>query len=96
MAIETLLDADRADEAVVAERTYVLLMTGHWDEALVPGRELTRDQIDTGALMLGTLQSVVEINVNRANRGTRSKEPTSCCNPVVPNFAKSRSRVTAA
>ncbi len=59
---------DRPREwGVVAERTYVLLMTGHWDEALGPGHELTRDQIDTGALLLSTLQSSVEINVNRGD-----------------------------
>jgi tetratricopeptide (TPR) repeat protein len=59
---------DRPREwGIVAERTYVLLMTGHWDEALGPGRELTRDQIETGALLLSTLQSWVEINVNRGD-----------------------------
>lgn len=59
---------DRPREwGVVAERTYVLLMTGHWDEALGPGRELTRDQLDTGALLLSTLQSSVEINVKRGD-----------------------------
>ena len=42
-------------------------MTGHWDEALGPGLELTRDQIDTGALLLSTLQSTVEIHVKRGD-----------------------------
>ena len=59
---------DRPREwGVVAERTYVLLMIGQWDEALGPSRELTRDQIDTGALLLSTLQSSIEINVNRGD-----------------------------
>ena len=59
---------DRPREwGIVAERTYVLLMTGHWDEALDPGLELTREQIDTGALMLSMFQSAVEIHVKRGD-----------------------------
>ncbi|MDP9257957.1 MAG: AAA family ATPase [Actinomycetota bacterium] len=59
---------DRPREwGIVSERTYVLLMTGHWDEALDPGLELTREQIDTGALMLSMFQSAVEIHVKRGD-----------------------------
>jgi tetratricopeptide (TPR) repeat protein len=59
---------DRPREwSLVAERTYVLLMTGRWDEALDPSLDLTRDQIDSGALLLSTLQSAVEIHVKRGD-----------------------------
>jgi class 3 adenylate cyclase/tetratricopeptide (TPR) repeat protein len=59
---------DRPREAgIVAERAYVLLMTGLWDEALGPSLELTRDQMDTGALLLSTLQSAVEIHLKRGD-----------------------------
>ena len=59
---------DRPREwAVLSERSYVLLMTGRWDEALAPDNELGRGQIESGALMLSMLQSVVEIQVQRGN-----------------------------
>jgi class 3 adenylate cyclase/tetratricopeptide (TPR) repeat protein len=65
LALSRRVGDRRRELGIVSERTYVLLMTGHWDEALGPGLELTRDQIDTGALLLSTLQSSVEIHVKR-------------------------------
>jgi class 3 adenylate cyclase/tetratricopeptide (TPR) repeat protein len=59
---------DRPREwSIVAERTYVQLMNGGWDEALGPCLELTRDLVETGALLLGMFQAAVEIHVKRGD-----------------------------
>jgi class 3 adenylate cyclase/tetratricopeptide (TPR) repeat protein len=51
--------------ATLAERTYPLLMTGGWDEALATADEFTQEQVDSGGVMLSLLQSGVEIHAYR-------------------------------
>jgi tetratricopeptide (TPR) repeat protein len=59
---------DRPREwGAVSERTWVLLMTGAWDEALDACSELTRQRIDSGALILSMVQSAIEIHVKRGD-----------------------------
>ncbi|HEX6763357.1 MAG TPA: adenylate/guanylate cyclase domain-containing protein [Gaiellaceae bacterium] len=53
--------------AVLAERTYPLLMLGRWDEAYAAASEFTQEQVDTGGTMLSLLQSAVEIDVQRGD-----------------------------
>ena len=49
----------------LAERTYPLLMMGHWDEALTIGDEFAQEQIDAGGVVLSWLQSGVDIHIQR-------------------------------
>ena len=51
--------------ATLAERTYPLLMTGGWDEALATADEFTQEQVDSGGVVLSLLQSGVEIHAYR-------------------------------
>ncbi len=51
--------------AVLAERTYPLLMLGRWDEAQATSSEFTPGQIDAGGVVLSLLQSAVEIHIQR-------------------------------
>jgi tetratricopeptide (TPR) repeat protein len=53
--------------AVLAERTYPLLMLGRWDEANAIAAEFTQEQVDTGGTMLSLLQSAVEIGIQRGD-----------------------------
>ena len=51
--------------AVLAERTYPLLMLGRGDEVYAAVAEFTQEQIDSGGTMLSLLQSAVEIHIQR-------------------------------
>ena len=51
--------------AVLAETTYALSMLGRWDEALGVGDEFTKEQIDSGGVVLSLLQSGVDIHIQR-------------------------------
>jgi predicted ATPase/class 3 adenylate cyclase len=51
--------------AVLAERTYPLLMLGRWEEAHAVAAEFTQEQVDSGGTMLSLLQSAVEIHIQR-------------------------------
>ena len=48
-----------------SERTHPLVMLGRWDEAQAVIGEFTREQLDSGALLLSLLQSACEIHVER-------------------------------
>jgi tetratricopeptide (TPR) repeat protein len=58
-----------------AEITYPLYMMGRWDEALAVLDELTDEQIESGAMFLSMLTSVLEIHLHRGRLGTG---PDSC------------------
>jgi class 3 adenylate cyclase/tetratricopeptide (TPR) repeat protein len=51
--------------AVLAERTYPLSLLGRWDEVLAVSDEFTQKQIDAGGVVLGLLQSAVDIHLQR-------------------------------
>jgi tetratricopeptide (TPR) repeat protein len=51
--------------SVLAERTYPLLMTGHWDEVLATTDGFTQEQAESGGVVLSVLQSGVETNAYR-------------------------------
>jgi class 3 adenylate cyclase/tetratricopeptide (TPR) repeat protein len=51
--------------AVLAERTYPLFMTGRWDEVLATTDEFTQEQVDSGGVVLGLLQTGVDVHVHR-------------------------------
>ncbi|MFL5962937.1 MAG: ATP-binding protein [Gaiellaceae bacterium] len=50
---------------MLAELTYVLFMTGRWEEALEALGDPTEEQMGSGAIMLSLLASVLEIHVHR-------------------------------
>ncbi len=57
---------DRPSEwAVLAERTYPLLMLGRWGEALAASEEFTQEQIDASGTLGSLLQSAVELYIRR-------------------------------
>ena len=51
--------------AANAERTYPLYMLGRWNEVLQTTDVFTQEQVDSGGVVLGVLQSGVETHVNR-------------------------------
>jgi class 3 adenylate cyclase/tetratricopeptide (TPR) repeat protein len=51
--------------AVLAERTYPLLMMGRWDEVLATTDAFTQEQAESGGVVLSVLQSGVEANAYR-------------------------------
>jgi class 3 adenylate cyclase/tetratricopeptide (TPR) repeat protein len=51
--------------AAIAERTYPLYMLGRWNEVLQTTDEFTQEQVDSGGVVLGLLQSGVETHLNR-------------------------------
>jgi tetratricopeptide (TPR) repeat protein len=53
--------------AVLAEQTYPLMMLGRWDESRARGSEFTQEQIDGGGTMLSSLESSVEIDLQRGD-----------------------------
>src|SRR5439155_22996636 len=54
-----------AEWGALAERTYPLLMLGRWDEVLAAREEFTEEQINAGGVVVGLLQSGLEIYVHR-------------------------------
>jgi class 3 adenylate cyclase/tetratricopeptide (TPR) repeat protein len=50
---------------VLAERTYALFMSGRWDDVLATADEFTQEQVDSGGVVLGVLQSGVYVHVER-------------------------------
>jgi class 3 adenylate cyclase/tetratricopeptide (TPR) repeat protein len=65
LALSRKLGSRPNEWAVLAERTYPLLMLGRWDEAHELGAEFTQEQVDSGGTVLSLLQSAVEINIQR-------------------------------
>ncbi len=53
--------------AVLAERTYPLLMLGRWEQAHEVAAEFKQEQVDSGGTVLSLLQSAVEIEIQRGN-----------------------------
>jgi tetratricopeptide (TPR) repeat protein len=53
--------------SVLAERTYALFMTGHWDEALEIMAELTEEQTQSGGMFLSLLTGPLEIHIHRGD-----------------------------
>ncbi len=51
--------------AVLAERTYPLLMLGRWDEVRTVSADFTQEQIDAGGVVLSLLQSAVDVHIQR-------------------------------
>ena len=57
---------DRPGEAaVLAERTYPMVMLGRWDEALATVEEFSEEQLDWGSVVGTLLQAAVEVYVGR-------------------------------
>jgi tetratricopeptide (TPR) repeat protein len=50
---------------VLAERTYPLFMAGRWDDVVATTDGFTQEQIDSGGVVLGVLQSGVYVHVER-------------------------------
>ena len=50
---------------VLAERTYALFMSGRWDDVVATTDEFTQEQVDSGGVVLGVLQSGVYVHVER-------------------------------
>jgi hypothetical protein len=50
---------------VLAERTYPLFMSGRWDDVVATTDEFTQEQVDSGGVVLGVLQSGVYVHVER-------------------------------
>jgi class 3 adenylate cyclase/tetratricopeptide (TPR) repeat protein len=51
--------------AVLAERTYPLLLLGEWDEVIATRTEFTQEQIDAGGVVLSLAQAGVEVYAHR-------------------------------
>jgi hypothetical protein len=50
---------------VLAERTYPLFMAGRWDDVVATTDEFRQEQVDSGGVVLGVLQSGVYVHVER-------------------------------
>ena len=48
-----------------AERTYPLFMAGRWDDVVATTDEFTQEQVDSGGVVLGVLQSGVYVHIER-------------------------------
>ena len=49
----------------LAERTYPLFMAGRWDDVVATTDEFTQEQVDAGGVVLGVLQTGVDVHVHR-------------------------------
>jgi tetratricopeptide (TPR) repeat protein len=65
LALARRLGSRPFEWGVLAERTYPLLMTGRWDEALATVDELTQEQVDAGGVVLSALESGVHAHAQR-------------------------------
>jgi class 3 adenylate cyclase/tetratricopeptide (TPR) repeat protein len=53
--------------SILAERTYALFMTGHWDEALEVMEDLTEEQARSGGMFMSLLSGPLEIHLHRGD-----------------------------
>jgi class 3 adenylate cyclase/tetratricopeptide (TPR) repeat protein len=65
LALARKLGSRPSEWAVLAERTYPLLMTGRWDEVVATTDEFTQEQVDSGGVVLGVLEAGVAVHVYR-------------------------------
>ena len=65
LALANKMGSRPLEWGVVAERTYPLFMTGRWDDVVATTDEFTQEQVDSGGVVLGVLQSGVYVHVER-------------------------------
>jgi class 3 adenylate cyclase/tetratricopeptide (TPR) repeat protein len=65
LALARKLGSRPNEWAVLAERTYPLLMLGRWDEVAATCDNFTQEQVDSGGVVLSLLDSGVEVHVHR-------------------------------
>ena len=51
--------------SVLSEMAYALYMTGRWDESVATLEDIAEEQIESGAMFLSLLTSVLEIHIHR-------------------------------
>jgi tetratricopeptide (TPR) repeat protein len=65
LALANKMGSRPLEWGIVAERTYALFMTGRWDDVVATTDEFTQEQVDSGGVVLGVLQSGVYVHVER-------------------------------
>ena len=65
LALARKLGSRPSEWGALAERTYPLFMVGRWDEVVATTDEFTQEQVDSGGVVLGVLQTGVDVHVQR-------------------------------
>jgi tetratricopeptide (TPR) repeat protein len=65
LAFASRVGSRRFEWGIQAERTYALLMLGRWDEVLATADTYTEEQVHSGGVVLGVLQSGVDAHCQR-------------------------------
>ena len=65
LALANKMGSRPLEYGVLAERTYPLFMAGRWDDVVATTDEFTQEQIDSGGVVLGVLQSGVYVHIER-------------------------------